>query len=444
LKKVEDILAECIEDIRAGRTTLEECLARYASMRTQLEPLLRLALSIRKPPSFAPSTAFKVRTRVRLMDYIHDNRQRKPWYSSIGENLARGWRAGWLKTASIVLVIVLFLSASGTGTAYASQESLPGDVLYPVKKATESIRRTFTFDNDEQLNLELSLADTRLEEMEVLAVKNPQQIDSAIDGYRNNLALAVEKAEAAGDKGEHRQRLETVALETLRHISVIDGINDALSGDEGTPLRVASETALNAQLRVLRALAVEDPLGAMEINYQAMQNRLKRAGNAADEGKTSACEDALGQVQEMSEFGQEISRMARQAGHDTADIDVLNEQAASEQAEIMKRMHGKVQDEATNPAEDSGATPAEGHGNGKGTGSMSGKGQDNNTTASDNATQDITSSQEEPAGTSESPASPPENPGNTGESPGEPDNSPPGPGSPPEEPSSGNSGNGKS
>ena len=48
LKKFEDILVQCIEDIKAGRSSIEDCLDRYPSVREQLEPLLRTALEIRK------------------------------------------------------------------------------------------------------------------------------------------------------------------------------------------------------------------------------------------------------------------------------------------------------------------------------------------------------------------------------------------------------------
>ena len=48
LKKFEDILVQCIEDIKAGKSSIEDCLDRYPSVREQLEPLLRTALEIRK------------------------------------------------------------------------------------------------------------------------------------------------------------------------------------------------------------------------------------------------------------------------------------------------------------------------------------------------------------------------------------------------------------
>ncbi len=48
MKKCEDMLVQHIEDIKAGRSSIEDCLDRYQPVREQLEPLLRIALEIRK------------------------------------------------------------------------------------------------------------------------------------------------------------------------------------------------------------------------------------------------------------------------------------------------------------------------------------------------------------------------------------------------------------
>lgn len=48
LKRFENIFVKHIEDIEAGRSSIEDCLDRYPSVREQLEPLLRTNLEIRK------------------------------------------------------------------------------------------------------------------------------------------------------------------------------------------------------------------------------------------------------------------------------------------------------------------------------------------------------------------------------------------------------------
>ena len=79
MKKFEDILVQCIEDIKAGRASIEDCLDKYPSMREQLEPLLRVAFEIREPPDVKPSPSFKVKARVWLMDQIHGGQAVTKW-----------------------------------------------------------------------------------------------------------------------------------------------------------------------------------------------------------------------------------------------------------------------------------------------------------------------------------------------------------------------------
>jgi hypothetical protein len=433
LKKIEDILAVCIEDIRAGRSTLEECLTRYSDMRSQLEPLLRLAANIHEPPAYSPSADFKVRTRVQLMDYIHAGHRKEPWNIPFVFSMKHAWRSGWLKTSAIVLAVLLVISASGTGTAYASQDSLPGDSLYPVKTATENFRRVFTFDEAARVELELAFTGTRLEEMNALASRNPDEIHTAVSGYEVGIEMAAEKAEEYGDTRGKSVKIETVALAISEHLSIIDGIGDTVAPAEKEAIGQVAETAIGVQLRVLSRLAEEDPIRAMEINIETMHNRLKRAAGAVDAGMISEAENALGQFEEMYRFGEEISQAAKKAGHDTMITDTLYAQAASEKLEITVRMHGKTHDNEKSSPQDIDGKPSGNHG--MNNGGSSGQGPVNDTpAASENNTQGSENPPKEPVGTQEEP-------GNG--SPGEPPGTPQGPGNPPENPGNGSPGKDK-
>jgi len=57
--KIEDILAQCIEDIKAGKSSVADCLDKYPALRKQLEPLLKIALEIREPPDVKPSATLR-------------------------------------------------------------------------------------------------------------------------------------------------------------------------------------------------------------------------------------------------------------------------------------------------------------------------------------------------------------------------------------------------
>ena len=48
LKKAKDKFVKYVKDIEAGKSSVDDCLDRYPSIRDQLEPLLRTNLEIRK------------------------------------------------------------------------------------------------------------------------------------------------------------------------------------------------------------------------------------------------------------------------------------------------------------------------------------------------------------------------------------------------------------
>ena len=48
MRKSKDKFVKHVKEIEAGKSSVEDCLDRYPSVREQLEPLLRTALEIRK------------------------------------------------------------------------------------------------------------------------------------------------------------------------------------------------------------------------------------------------------------------------------------------------------------------------------------------------------------------------------------------------------------
>lgn len=94
------------------------------------------------------------------------------------------------------ILLILALLASGGGVSYAAQNSLPGDVLYPVKvDVNERIAGAFQFGTQARARWNADLAQTRLQEAEQLAAQNkltPQ--------LQAQIATRLEKAVAAAEK----------------------------------------------------------------------------------------------------------------------------------------------------------------------------------------------------------------------------------------------------
>ena len=349
MKRVEEILAQCIEDIKAGKASLSDCLERYPNMRRELESLLKIALSIKEPSDIRPSDAFKIRARVNLMEHIHASQSGKRAPRSLSQaGVRHGWYTGWARAVAIVVAVILCISAAGTGTAYASQSSLPGDTLYPVKLGTEQLQRVITFNDAAEVELELKFANTRLEEIEAIAGKRPDKTSVAVTGYERNLNLAITKAEQIGDSETSR---ETVALEILNHLTRLDEIEDGVPEAAREAIINSKEIAINGHIRALQNLAKENPVRATEINLEALQGRLRRAEVEAERGNGKGVEEALEQFEKLRRFGEDISSSAMMIGYDTRAVDEMNARATAGHLETLGSIYGQVSQETKDSVE---------------------------------------------------------------------------------------------
>ncbi len=161
----EEIIANCIDEILAGNSTLEDCLARYPYLGDELRSLLEIAGGI-QPEVTAPTNEFKWRARARLVETMQ--------YPAVDAERSRPDVFGWLRLlvpakglsyTFITAALVLALFISGGTTVYASQESLPDDVLYPVKTGVENLRLALTRTPEARASLHLELAERRIEEV---------------------------------------------------------------------------------------------------------------------------------------------------------------------------------------------------------------------------------------------------------------------------------------
>jgi len=362
MKRIEDILVQCIEDIQAGKASLGDCLERHPAMRRQLEPLLRIALSIQEPPDIKPSNAFKTRTRGYLIEHIRAGKAaERTGRAGFWSNVRRGWKTVWLKPLATAAALMLVVLASVAGTTYAAQGSLPGDTLYPVKLGMEQIRRVLTIDDRAGTELELKFAAIRLGEIEALVNRQPDEIGVAVSGYGRNLNLSIERAEHVVSSGGSAGMLEAVALAISGHLSMLDRLEDSVPEPTEDAIWNAEGIAINGHVKTLRALARQNPGRAAEINLETMQGRLERAKAKSEEGAVKEVEIALGQFEELRRFGEELSEIAKGRGDDARTVNELNARATAGQLEILGFIYGRIPEEMKEAVERAMRVSIEGH-----------------------------------------------------------------------------------
>ncbi|MFN2232200.1 MAG: DUF5667 domain-containing protein [Anaerolineae bacterium] len=160
------ILAQCLDAIESGETTLEECKTRYPQYREELMPLLRMAATLREEPSMGPRPSFRRTARQRLLAKLPPRApvQRGIARWPVWQSLPRRATAAW----AVVLASLAVLLCSG-GIVFAADRTLPGDALYPVKTTVEEARLWIAH-GDRDAHLSLQFAETRIQEIKYLGV----------------------------------------------------------------------------------------------------------------------------------------------------------------------------------------------------------------------------------------------------------------------------------
>ena len=260
-------------------------------------------------------------------------------------------RTAWARAGAIVLAVILVLGASGTGTAYASQDSIPGEVLYPVKTFTEDFRGWLETDDAAEAALELEFADRRLAEMKKLAVQDPEHLSIASLGYEKNLDAALEKTGQIHEENRYREMLEQCSLKMIGFIAAFDTIEDSASETENDLINHNRETTMNRYSWAIRSMSEIDGIRATEINIQLMQNRLQRAYDTTFNGWKFQAQEALGQYIELGQLGEEIVQIAEDSGQDTSEMIRLNYEAAQRYRHQLGQINGNVSGEIESEAD---------------------------------------------------------------------------------------------
>jgi hypothetical protein len=163
--------------------------------------------------------------------------------------------------ARVAVASTMAASMVGTaGVAVAAQEALPGDALYGIKKATESLRLSLAGDHVSVGRLELRFAEERLEE--VIAGSQDQRVASSDDliaalGEMDERSLSgAEALVRVAERDERSELLEEVAAFTDRQASALA----ASYADLPVDVRPHAEDSLS----VLRRIRIELLIPAIE------------------------------------------------------------------------------------------------------------------------------------------------------------------------------------
>ena len=250
---------------------------------------------------------------------------------------------------SCILVISLLFSSP----AYAQEEELPDPGITPdspfyfLDNWGKKMGLFFASGPEAKAQKALEYAEERLAEAQAMAVRNKiREMEQAANGYDEFLAIVAERAEEARQRGASDNISEKVALATQKHLDVLDRVKETVPKQAEETIAQAREASINGQQNALRVLARERLERATEINLATIENRLNRVRATASDNNTEEVEEALGDIDRLFRFGEEISEIARGLGKDTTTVEDLVLKATSVHLEVLAEIHEKVPEQA--------------------------------------------------------------------------------------------------
>jgi hypothetical protein len=231
---LDQLLERCLQELsRSG--DVETSLRRYPQHADRLRPLLEMAQATRRYYEAVPEApGGLVGSRERLLAVAAQRRARGvSATSAIGTIITQtGSRKTKLvfamKFIGVLLAAVVGLTALGGGVVWTASDSLPGDLLYPIKLAAEDARLALASASGDQVNLALQFAEERAEEMQALVEAGRQFPDETIARMEWHIERALTQAAWATD-GEITGLLMRIAERTRTQAQMLEQVQTTAS-----------------------------------------------------------------------------------------------------------------------------------------------------------------------------------------------------------------------
>lgn len=220
-----------------------------------------------------------------VREYMTHKPLRAPEYATVS---IRWFSFSWVRQPLAAALALVFIFSGGI--SYAAESSLPGDALYAVKtKVNESVKVALATDTEAKAEVQMELAERRIEEAAALAAENRLDSDtqvalaSAFEAHAESATKEVETidTEDASAAAEITSRFET-RLATheavLALVSGADATNTLASKIRTAGLAVADiraraeeRIAVSAPIAVATSLAMEAAPAAEMATTMAMK-----------------------------------------------------------------------------------------------------------------------------------------------------------------------------
>ncbi len=160
----------------------------------------------------------------------------------------------------VSLLTVVFITGGSLASVSASERSLPGDFLYPVKIAAEQTRLVLTTNKSDRLKLKTEFVERRVQEIITVAASDDQskqeRVKVAAESLKRDLDTVNHQLEevtggSAKDSVEAAKLLDKRSTEIAKELK---GVKDSLPADAKQSVSDAEAAAVNTSVKAVGVL----------------------------------------------------------------------------------------------------------------------------------------------------------------------------------------------
>lgn len=226
----DQLLERCLQKM-ARTGDIGASLRRYPQYADRLHPLLEMAQATRRHYEAVPEAPGGLAVgRERLLAVAAQQRARGVSVTSATGTTTTRTKGRKMKLVlatrlvTVLLAVVVGTAALGGGVVWAAGDSLPGDLLYPVKLVTEDVRLALAPAPADQVDLALWLTEERAEEVQALVAAGRRVPDETVVRMEQHIERALAQAARASDDEEMAGLLTCIAERTRTQAQVLEQV----------------------------------------------------------------------------------------------------------------------------------------------------------------------------------------------------------------------------
>lgn len=207
-------------------------------------------------------------------------------------------RSFMMSVLTAILVVFGLLVGGGGATVAAAQSSLPDQALYPVKILTEDVRQLFTTSTEGEVELQLKLAERRMEEIQTMVQNGEVPPEAVQTRLQTHLRLMLQACAEETD--------EALTTELLQHIHM--RLQDRLQSMAATnqpdnAVLTRTRMEIHARLMVVQE-ALENPVQfRLQLRNQNQAQATEEPVETPTDGEPTEEGEVLGTPQPDAGYG---------------------------------------------------------------------------------------------------------------------------------------------